>query len=304
MNIYISRKLLNTQDILDWAKEQGFETTLDPDEFHVTQVYCKKPVDWSSIEPSDEMILVQDDERSVERFDGGATVLEFHSDELKDRYTELGKLGIQSKYPDYRSHVTITYETDLDPHDITPYNGPLIFGPEIFKPIDPDWQQDSKEVIVEDARYDIFSQSYKQATGSSWERDKFERRARNWTFYGDDTGYVAFRTQMGGMRKLTAMAGEISGIVKGMKQLSDENVPTWGLVSEKLARASKRFGFTAPHIIGGQDAILELLKNVPPAVFGGIIPKIEPDGGVIMHYADVGSVKKYFIANQAYFDLT
>lgn len=71
--------------------------------------------------------------RAVERFDGGAVVLRLDSPELQRRWRELRDAGASWDYPDYRPHVTITYDGDgVDLDAVEPYAGPLIFGPEEF----------------------------------------------------------------------------------------------------------------------------------------------------------------------------
>lgn len=316
-NIYISRKVLNSEDITRWAKEQGFVSTLPPSDFHITQVYCKDVVvDWTTIPSSDiEMLFLEDDdhERSVELFNVGACVLEVHSDELIERSDELAHMGIKSKFPDYRSHITITYKKPdaLDIANIEPYRGPIILGPETWEPIgDSAWEPGDEpllesfvEGITDDDLYNIFADSYTGSTGSAWTREKFMSRARNWKFYGDDTGFVAIREQASGMRKLVAVAGDTKGITKGLVELTQEGKPVWGAVSEKLARASRRFGFIAPHTtIGGPLVIKAIMASIPVSVFGGVKPRVNPDGGIAMDYEDTGSTIKYMIANREYFD--
>lgn len=128
------------------------------------------------------------------------------------------------------------------------------------------------------------------------------QRARNWTFYGDETGFVAFREQASGMRKLVGVAGDTAGVVKGLKRLMDEGKPVWGAVSARLAAASKRFGLIAPHqYMGGPLVIKLIMASIPSSVFGGVKPVVNKDGGVTLDYDDTGSAVKYFVANKAYF---
>ena len=47
--------------------------------------------------------------------------------------------------------------------------------------------------------------------------------------------------------------------------------------------------------------IRTLVKMIPASVFGGEKPDITKDGGLIFHYADVGTTVKYLIGNKAYF---
>jgi hypothetical protein len=325
-SIYISRQLLNYHDIVNWARDAGFKTMMPIESLHVTVVYCKHKVDWTTVDRDQpEMILVpeeKDDEegRAVHQFDGGATVLEIKSDELLERNEALRELGIHSKFPDYRAHITISYKKPkgLKIEDIEPYRGPIILGPEKIMEASSGWKEDYKELDLSkldegmlyeekladfdaDRLYDVFRQSYDEATGASWSKEKFLQRARNWTFYGDETGFVAFREQASGMRKLVGVAGDTKGVVVGLKRLMDEGKPVWGAVSARLAAASKRFGLIAPASYpGGKLAIKLLLKTIPDSVFGGVKPRITKDGGAVLSYDDVGDVEKFFVCNKAY----
>ncbi len=256
-------------------------------------------------------------------FDGGACVLEIKSPDLLERNEALREQGIHSKFPDYRAHITITYKKPkgLKVEGIEPYRGPIILGPEIFEEASSGWKADYEETpladlvesteLVEkqltdfsnaDRVYDIFKASYDDATGQSWSKDQFLYKARLWTFYGDDTGFVAFRQQASGLRKLVGVAGDTSGIVRGLKQLQQENKPTWGAVSGKIAAASKRYGFIAPHTyIGGALVIKLVMKSIPSSVFGGNTPTVNSDGSIEIEVAEIGNQKKYFIANREYF---
>ena len=330
-SIYISRKVLNYQDIIDWAREAGFKTMMPVDSLNVTVVYCKHKVDWNTVDRDQpEMILVpgEDDdthERAVHNFNGGACVLEIKSEDLLERNEALRALGIHSKFPDYRAHITISYKkpSGMDVEQIAPYRGPIILGPEVIEEASNGWKEDYQEIDLSlpdeelepeslheatlydfdaDRLYDVFKQSYDEATGASWSKEKFMQRARNWTFYGDETGFVAFREQASGMRKLVGVAGDTAGVVKGLKRLMDEGKPVWGAVSARLAAASKRFGLIAPHqYMGGPLVIKLIMASIPSSVFGGVKPVVNKDGGVTLDYDDTGSAVKYFVANKAYF---
>ncbi len=322
-NIYIQRKVLNHDDITDWARNSGFTSMMPVDSLHVTVVYCKKKVDWNTVNRDQPEVIVIDEEedgpRHVEQFDAGACVLEIKSEMLLNRSEELRALGIHSKFPDYRAHITITYEKpdDLDITKIEPYHGLIVLGPEIIETISDDWKKDYEETdltklplkesqndlgIDMDRIYEIFSTSYEATTGVSWSREKFMSRAANWTFYGNDVGFVAFRQQGSGMRKLVGVAGETTGVVIGLKRLIDEGKPVWGAVSEKLSKAAARFGFIAPHrYIGGPTILKLIMASIPTSVFGGTKPTVNPDGGVTLAYDDIGNVDKFFIANRAYY---
>lgn len=333
-SIYISRKVLNYRDIVDWARTSGFTTMMPVESLHVTVVYCKNIVDWNEVSRDEpEMILIPSgDDRSVHMFDGGALVLEIKSDELLERNEELRTQGIHSKFPDYRAHITITYKKPkgLKVQKIKPYDGPIILGPEVIEEAGGGWKEDYVELDLskpdseidvdvkadiaalteetlhdfdEDELYTVFKNSYDDATGKSWSKEKFLDRAKNWTFYGDATGFVAFREQASGMRKLVGVAGETSGVIVGLQRLMNENKPVWGAVSARLAKAAKRFGLIAPHrYIGGPMVIKIIMASIPNSVFGGVKPVINADGGVTIDMGDdIGNVEKYFVGNKSYF---
>lgn len=146
--LYVSRKLLNADELIAWAKSQGFETTLPPDDMHVTVAFSRTPVDWIAVgeswagsERDGSLMVTPGGARLIERFDGGAVVLLFASSELCWRHEEIKHKGASWDWPEYQPHVTLTYQgapEDLDA--IEPYRGKLVFGPEIFAEVDEDWK--------------------------------------------------------------------------------------------------------------------------------------------------------------------
>ena len=134
--LYVCRKLLNTSDVVKWATEQGIKGLLDADDLHVTITYSETPVDWMKMGESwqGELKLAAGGPRLMERFDKGAIVLLFTSSELKWRHEDMIRNGATSAYSEYQPHVTLTYE-DQDISAVEPYQGELVFGPEIFEEI-------------------------------------------------------------------------------------------------------------------------------------------------------------------------
>lgn len=143
--LYVSRQVLNHEAIRDWARENGFKSTLPPDDFHVTIAYSKNKFDWSSTEPDEEIIYIEpDDTRTLHVFDGGATVIHFSNDALAERWQTLLDLGASNSYKTYKAHITITY---MGKHKMAiAYTGEIILGPEVWAEINSDWQNDMKEV--------------------------------------------------------------------------------------------------------------------------------------------------------------
>lgn len=143
--LFLSRKLENAGDVIDWAKGQGFDTTLQPGDMHATIAYSKEPFDWPT--PAVDTVTVHGPEgRSLKQF-GDATVLAFDSPTLKSRWQEMLNSGASWDHDGFTPHVTLTWQKNgVDPTAVEPYSGPLVFGPEVLKELDPNW---SPETIVE-----------------------------------------------------------------------------------------------------------------------------------------------------------
>jgi phage-related protein (TIGR01555 family) len=154
-SLYVSRKLINADDLIRWAKAQGFETTQPADEMHVTIAFSRKPVDWMTVGDdwsSDEdgkLRVKPGGPRVVEALgDKGAVVLMFRNDSLEWRHRRIHEegTGAQWDWPEYQPHVTITWQAgDIDLSTVEPYQGPLVFGPERFAEVVDDWEKTIEE---------------------------------------------------------------------------------------------------------------------------------------------------------------
>jgi len=146
--LYVKRRLENADDLIAWAKANGFDTTLPPDDMHVTVCYSKAPVDWDSVTPKTGNVTNVSDDRSLKQF-GDAVVLAFDAPVLEQHHDRFMDAGGSHDYPSYQPHVTITYQAPegVDLSEIEPFDGLLIFGPEEFKPLKANW----KDTIVEKA---------------------------------------------------------------------------------------------------------------------------------------------------------
>lgn len=151
--LYVYRRLLNARELIAWAQEQGFRSTLPAQDMHVTIAYSRTPINWFSVpglygSPQGDLTVPPGGARMVDRLgDQGAVVLHFTSDDLSWRNQNIREAGASWDFPEYLPHVTLTYAGgDIDLSAVAAYQGPLHFGPEIFEPIVSDWQADVDEV--------------------------------------------------------------------------------------------------------------------------------------------------------------
>lgn len=159
-SLYISRPVLNSQDIIDWAKGQGFAKTVPDSDLHVTVAYSSTPMDWALVGGHYASIIAEGGSRRVDKLgDKGAVVLLFESLELTQRWGQLINRGASWDYDGYQPHVTITYEgADLDLAGIEPYQGRIILGPESVGEIVEDWVDGVKEKSIRKA---VLTHSYR-----------------------------------------------------------------------------------------------------------------------------------------------
>ncbi|MGQ3080686.1 MULTISPECIES: anti-CBASS protein Acb1 family protein [Rhizobium/Agrobacterium group] len=140
--LYVSRKVVNAADLIEWAKGQGFKTTLPADEMHVTIAYSRDPVDWMKVGESwaSELKVAAGGPRLMERF-GEARVLLFKAAELDWRHENIKAAGASWDHSEYQSHITISYDPESpDLESVEPYQGEIILGPELFAEVKEDWQ--------------------------------------------------------------------------------------------------------------------------------------------------------------------
>ncbi len=142
--LFVQRKLLNADAFIEWAKGQGFATTVPADELHVTVAFSRNPVDWIAVgqdwagEPDGTLKVNPGGPRVVERLGPqGAVVLMFASSALSWRHEDIKRAGASWDWPEYQPHVTITFDAgDVDVDAVEPFQGELRFGPEIFEEVD------------------------------------------------------------------------------------------------------------------------------------------------------------------------
>lgn len=155
-SLYVSRKVVNADDLIAWAKGQGFKTTQPASELHVTVAFSRKHVDWMKVGDdwsSDEdgkLRVKPGGPRTVEPLgDKGAVVLLFRNDSLEYRHERIHSesVGAAWDFPEYQPHITITWDgAGIDLAKVEPYQGPIVLGPEIFAEVVEDWEKTISEV--------------------------------------------------------------------------------------------------------------------------------------------------------------
>jgi phage-related protein (TIGR01555 family) len=147
--LYVRRNVTNAAEIVKWAKAQGFEKTLKPEDMHVTIAFSRTPIDWMKTGEAwqGELKIAAGGARIVEPLGPkGATVLLFNSSELAWRHRSIIRAGASWDWPDYQPHITITYEAPgLDLSKVEPYRGEIVLGPEIFEEVREGWEKTVEE---------------------------------------------------------------------------------------------------------------------------------------------------------------
>lgn len=147
-SLYVKRSLLNGEEVRQWALSVGFKTTLEPEDMHCTIAFSRVPVSWdrARYQKAENILTITEPGRYIHQFNGGAVVLQFNSKILQDEWQNYRNIGCTWDFPEYKSHITISYNSDnININDIIPYNGPLILGPQIFSVVNEDWKNSIKE---------------------------------------------------------------------------------------------------------------------------------------------------------------
>lgn len=154
-----------------------------------------------------------------------------------------------------------------------------------------------------DKTYNAFKDSYEKRTGKAWSKDKFAQRVGGWTMYGDHDGFVSARQQASGPIKLVGSAGSLQGVKKGFQELLATGKPVWGMMDDKLAALSTRFGMVRPSPWVMKMVFKRILPKVAPAL-GVPVDKVavNNDGSLTIDYPDVGKATKFLVGNKEYFD--
>lgn len=154
--LYVYRPLTeeSANELLAWAREEGFSELMRPEDLHTTVMYSSRPVNWMKMggfwgwgPDTSEHLVPFGGPRLVDRIGAdGAVALHFFSGHLNQRNREMRDAGCSWDYPDYLPHITFTYwPGDVDLKKVTPFRGELRFGPEVFEPIQKNWEDGIRE---------------------------------------------------------------------------------------------------------------------------------------------------------------
>lgn len=142
--LYVSRKVLNADEIRAWADKQGIADLIPAADMHVTVTASRTPVDWMKMGEAwsgdnGVMKVGPGGPRIVEQL-GKAVVLLFNSWELTYRHGHMREQGASWDHSDFQPHISLSYEPqgDLDIAAIEPFQGEIRLGPELFEEFDDD----------------------------------------------------------------------------------------------------------------------------------------------------------------------
>lgn len=154
--LYVCRVVENANDIIAWAKSNGFDTTLPAIEMHVTICYSKAPVDWNALKHDANGVEIPSGARQLSQLgDEGAVVLQFEAPYLGERWQYYLDHGASWDYDAYYAHITISYVGPKDLSSIEPYRGTIKLGPEIFEELVEDWKDEVDEHAQSDKAIDF-----------------------------------------------------------------------------------------------------------------------------------------------------
>lgn len=140
--MYVSRKVLNGDEVHDWAVRQGFKHVVPPDKMHLTVAYSRAPVHHESVGP-DQGTLMASPLRLGRLGDEGAHVLHVDHPRLQARFDHMMSLGASWDHDGgkhYKPHITISYKPQgADLTHLPPFDGEVHLGPEVVEDLKSGW---------------------------------------------------------------------------------------------------------------------------------------------------------------------
>lgn len=145
--LWISRPLISTKPVVQWAHEAGVRKIIPLDHLHLTLATVREPVEWGEISLEAEDLVIPAGLKTVQIFAYTIKALTFGHPAIKARHEELLGIFPQMDHPILRPHVSL-YKGGRMPK--IPYEGELVFGPERAIEFNADNAQGIKHVKVTD----------------------------------------------------------------------------------------------------------------------------------------------------------
>lgn len=134
--LYGKRPVLNSEEIVEWARSQGFDSVLYPDDLHTTVLSSRRPIYfpedkeeyfWSAKQP----ITAKGGSRWVLPLGNRVYALVFDCPAIvRDWLNFREEFGASWDFPSFIPHITLTYKgDDLDLETIEPFREDINFGP-------------------------------------------------------------------------------------------------------------------------------------------------------------------------------
>lgn len=144
--LYVSRQVMNPQEILNHFRKQGVENLQSAASLHVTITFSRRPVDWMAMGSSwnndaqGRLRIAPGGPRVLELFGPQQNVLvqSFQSDELQWRHESMMAAGASWDWDEYAPHITISKGEvgSFDVSKLQPYTGRIVLGPERFESLE------------------------------------------------------------------------------------------------------------------------------------------------------------------------
>ena len=145
--LWISRPLLNWQDVYRWGLEAGIHKMMPPAQLHLTLATVREPVEWRDLDPETEDLAVPPGHKPVQIFAWTIKALTFADPAITARHEVLLRRFPAMDHPTLRPHVSL-YKGGRMPS--LGYEGTLVFGPERLAEFDAANAQGIKHVRIAD----------------------------------------------------------------------------------------------------------------------------------------------------------